>query len=274
MMAVDSDVMVIGSGLGAGVAAIDQAAKGKTVFILERGVWWLTPDLSAENPMTPFLKRHPVQYWPRPDHRRGLIDFLAIVKANGVAGALQDFANGVAEFFTDKQRPRPLYRYSTFDEADVLSASGVGGGSLIYSNVTIEPFFDADKKQYPAMESWPEKAKLNPTDYVNGLAWMTTNRGAPNQVVTKYPQAIAQNQLNTVKSSDPRLLGRSRFLRDASTSPKLSPQLAGQIVEPWAPLKLQIKEAHPGNTATKKNFCKHHALRLLSCLSPPCQTLT
>ena len=126
-MAPNFDVIVVGSGFGAAVAAIDQAGKGKTVFILERGVWWLTPELSVENPMNPFLKTQPVQYWPRPDHRRGLVDFLAVVKANGVAGALQDFANGVAEFFTDKPRPRPLYRYNTFGEADVIAASGVGG---------------------------------------------------------------------------------------------------------------------------------------------------
>ncbi len=272
-MALNFDVIVIGSGFGAAVAAIDQAGKGKTVFILERGVWWLTPELSVENPMNPLLKTQPVQYWPRPDHRRGLVDFLAVVKANGVAGALQDFANGVAEFFTDKPRPRPLYRYNTFSEADVISASGVGGGSLIYSNVTIEPFFDTTNKQYPAMASWPEKAKLLPADYANGLAWMTTNRGAPNQVVTKYPQAIPQNQLNTVKSSDPRLLGRSRFLRDASTSPNLSPQLAGQIVEPWAPLKLQVKEADPGNTATNKNFCERQGRCFLGCLPAARHTL-
>src|SRR6266446_1753877 len=125
-MALDFDVIVIGSGFGAAVAAIDQAGKGKTVLILERGVWWLTPELSAENPMNPFLKARPttqpVQYWPRPDHRRGLI---AIVRANGVVGDLQDFANGVADFFTGKTRPQPLYRYQMFDEVDVVSASGV-----------------------------------------------------------------------------------------------------------------------------------------------------
>src|SRR6267142_338141 len=272
-MALNFDVIVIGSGFGAAVAAIDQAGKGKTVFILERGVWWLTPELSVENPMNPFLKTQPVQYWPRPDHRRGLVDFLAVVKANGVAGSLQDFANGVAEFFTGKERPRPLYRYNTFGEADVISASGVGGGSLIYSNVTIEPFFDADKKQYPAMASWPEKAKLLPTDYANGLTWMTTNRGAPNQVVTKYPQAIPQNQLKAVNSSDPRLLGRSRFLRDASMSPNLPPQLAEQIVEPWTPLKLQIKEADPANTLSNANFCERQGRCFLGCLPAARHTL-
>src|SRR5260370_16568462 len=112
-MAVDFDVIVIGSGFGAAVAAIDQAAKGKTVFILERGVWWLTPELSAENPMNPFLKTQPVQYWRRPDHRRGLIDFLAIVKANVVAGALQALPNSVSQLFTHKPTPLPLSPYTT-----------------------------------------------------------------------------------------------------------------------------------------------------------------
>src|SRR5437016_14601416 len=126
--------------------------------------------------------------------------------------------------------------------------------SDVCSSDLIEPFFDTTNKQYPAMASWPEKAKLLPTDYANGLTWMTTNRGAPNQVVTKYPQTIPQNQLKAVNSSDPRLLGRSRFLRDASTSPNLSPQLAGQIGEPWTPLKLQIKEADPANTLSNANF--------------------
>src|SRR5262249_17833217 len=118
-MAVDFDVIVIGSGFGATVLAIDQSAKGKSVLILERGLWWLTAELSAENPMHPFLKTRPttqpVQYWPRPDHRRGLIDFLAVVKANSVLGDLQDFANAISDFFTGRKRPQPLYRYNVFD---------------------------------------------------------------------------------------------------------------------------------------------------------------
>ena len=276
-MAVDFDVIVIGSGFGASVLAIDQSAKGKSVLILERGVWWLTPELSAENPMNPFLKNRPetqpVQYWPRPDHRRGLIDFLAVVKANGPLGDLQDFANDVADFFTGKKRPQPLYRYYVFDEADVIAASGVGGGSLIYSNVTLEPFFDTAANQYPAMASWPAQARLSQADYVKGWNWMTTNRAAPNQVVTKYPQAIPQNQLKNVNSSDPRLLGRSRFLRDASSSPNLAPDLRAQIVEPWQPLKLQISEADPASTPTNKNFCERQGRCFLGCLPAARHTL-
>lgn len=276
-MALNYDVIVIGSGFGAAVSAIDQFGKGKSVLILERGVWWLTPELTGENPMNPFLKSRPdtqpVQYWPRPDHRRGLVDFLAIVKANGIAGELQDFANGVADFFTGRKRPQPLYRYHSFDEVDVVSASGVGGGSLIYSNVTIEPFFDKTTNRYPAMENWPGVARLTPPDYVKGWAWMTNNRGTPNQVVTKYPQAMSQSQLNTVNGSDPRLLGRPRLLRDSSTSPKLSPQLAGQIVEPWMPLKLQIAEADPASTAANKNFCERQGRCFLGCLPAARHTL-
>jgi len=276
-MAFDFDVIVIGSGFGASVLAIDQTAKRKSVLILERGVWWLTPELTAENPMNPFLKARPetqpVQYWPRPDHRRGLVDFLAVVKASGPLGDLQDFANSVADFFTGQKRPQPLYMYYVFDEADVIAASGVGGGSLIYSNVTLEPFFDAPANQYPVMESWLASAKLTPTDYAKGWAWMTTNRGVPNQVVTKYPQAIPQDQLKNVNTSDPRLLGRARFLRDASSSPTLAPELRAQIAEPWQPLKLQITEADPASTATNKNFCERQGRCFLGCLPAARHTL-
>jgi len=195
------------------------------------------------------------------------------VKANGPLGDLQDFANGVAEFFTGKKRPQPLYKYYVFDEADVVAASGVGGGSLIYSNVTLEPFFDPATNKYPVMEGWPAAAKLTQTDYAKGLAWMTTNRATPNQVVTKYPQAIAQDQLKNVNTSDPRLLGRSRFLRDASASPNLAPQLQAQIAESWQPLKLQVAEADPASTATNKNFCERQGRCFLGCLPAARHTL-
>jgi len=103
-MAFDFDVIIIGSGFGATVLALDQSDKGKSVLILERGVWWLTPELSAENPMSPYLKARPktqpVQYWPRPDHRGGVIDLLSVVKATGALGGLQGFANGIADFFS------------------------------------------------------------------------------------------------------------------------------------------------------------------------------
>src|SRR5258707_546924 len=52
-MAPNFDVIVVGSGFGAAVAAIDQAGKGKTVFILERGVSHHTPR-SRMNTVFPF----------------------------------------------------------------------------------------------------------------------------------------------------------------------------------------------------------------------------
>src|SRR5262245_47912972 len=276
-MAFDFDVIIIGSGFGATVLALDQNAKGKSIMILERGVWWLTPELSAENAMNPFLKTRPktqpVQYWPRPDHRGGVIDLLSVVKATGALGNLQDFANGIADFFTGRQRPQPLYRYHTFDEADVLTASGVGGGSLIYSNVTLEPFFDQGSQQYPVMAGWPAPARLAPADYAAALTWMTTKRGAPSGVVTKYPNAIPQNQLSQINSSGPRLLGRARFLRDASTSAALPQNVKNRIAEPWGPLKLQVAEADPSTPATNKNFCERQGRCFLGCLPGARHTL-
>jgi len=276
-VAFDFDVIIIGSGFGATVLALDQNAKNKSVLILERGVWWLTPELTAENPMNPFLKTRPktqpVQYWPRPDHRSGVIDLLSVVKASGALGGLQDFANGIADFFSGRKRPQPLYRYHTFDEADVLTASGVGGGSLIYSNVTLEPFFDTVAQQYPVMNSWPGSAHLTSANYAAALTWMTTNRGTPSGIVTKYPNAIPQNQLSTINSSDPRLLGRARFLRDASTSATLPPDVQNKIVEPWGHLKLQVAEADPAATPTNKNYCERQGRCFLGCLPGARHTL-
>ena len=281
-MAVDFDVIIIGSGFGVTVLALDQAGKGKTVLILERGVWWNSPEVTAENPMSAYLKMQTVQYWPRPDHRRGLVDFLGIVKANGVLGDLQGFANGVADFFSDKPRPQPLFRYNTFDEVDILTASGVGGGSLVYSNVTLEPYRDPVANSYPVMDSWANGAKLTPGDYANGLNWMTGNRGAPVPVVTKYPNAIPPNKLNLVNSSDSRLLGRARFLRDASASPALDAGLKAQIKEPWQPLALQVNEAkpydpaNPNDPAIQKanhNFCERQGRCFLGCLPGARHTL-
>ena len=276
-MPFDYDVIVIGSGFGAAVMGLDQSAKNKSVFVLERGVWWFTPETSAENPLPPFLKTHPttqpVQYWPRPDHRSGMLDLLAAVKAAGPLGDLQNFANGVAEFFTGRKPPRPLYRYHTFDEADILTASGVGGGSLIYSNVTLEPYLDPASNSYPVMDSWPQDVRLKPSDYVRGWTWMTTKRAPQNEVVTKYPNAIPGNAPLQDKVSDPRLLGRARFLRDASFSDGLPADLRTQIVKPWAPLKLQVNEADPSKPDTNKKYCERQGRCFLGCLPGARHTL-
>ena len=123
------DAIVIGSGFGASVAALRLAQQGKTILILERGTYWLTPEKLGQPPTHPpgqktlreylIEKKLPLQYWVRPNHQRGLLDFLAAVRSSANKDG--------------------LYQYSVFKQADVLSANGVGGGSLIYSNVTLRP---------------------------------------------------------------------------------------------------------------------------------------
>src|SRR5712664_2690585 len=100
------DAIVIGTRFGGTIAAVTLAAKGKSVLLLERGTFWRSPDpigLNVGDPFGAWAKQNnmPVQYWPRPDHRKGLVDFLA---------ALRTSAN-----------PQGLYQYSRFHQADVLT---------------------------------------------------------------------------------------------------------------------------------------------------------
>ncbi len=165
------DAIVIGTGFGGTIAAVQLVAKGKSVLLLERGTFWRSSYPIGLNKGDPFgdwaaQNNMPVQYWPRPDHRKGLTDFLA---------ALRTTANQSG-----------LYQYSMFHQADVLTASGVGGGSLIYSNVTIRPKPEALDRI---------GLKLGDADYAAARAWMEgvpadrkgANRGWLNYVVTKMP---------------------------------------------------------------------------------------
>src|SRR5215471_5885398 len=190
-MPADYHALVIGSGFGANVVASALAARfpnttGKPkILMLERGVWWFSPERPFPPPFAanydtayppgdrsqPEYKKHPVQYWPRPDHRRGVLELLNATWANVVGGDRRDFGNA----------PQPLYRYNAFDELDVVTASGVGGGSLIYSNVSNRPYFENGAAE--VMATWPRK--LTESDYAAAEAWMSSYRGKPNQVVTK-----------------------------------------------------------------------------------------
>src|SRR4029453_5545967 len=128
-MAMNFDAIVIGTGFGGTIAATKLAAKGKKVLMLERGTWWVTPAKIGKappstRPSIPAWAKtqqppQPVQYWTRPDHKDGMLDFFAAVRS---------------AFNKDG-----LYQYSIFKQADILTASGVGGGSLIFSNVTLRP---------------------------------------------------------------------------------------------------------------------------------------
>src|SRR3954465_4425602 len=162
------DGIVVGSGFGAAVAVSRLAAAGKKVLMLERGTWWQSPErlgvppAGGPPPLPQWAKNqqppHPVQYWPRPDHKEGLIDLFASVRH-------------------DHNRDG-LYVYSRFDDCDIVSASGVGGGSLIYSNATLQPE-DAGLGRIGL--------ELTDDDYKAARKWMEDNRVILNKVVTKIP---------------------------------------------------------------------------------------
>src|SRR3954464_1275038 len=192
------DVIIIGTGCGASVAGTKLLEKkpNATIHMLERGLWWFTP----ERPLPQYLidqnkadpKAQPIQYWPRPNHSKGVLDLLSVVRSNNTfVEGLRSFAGDVGAFLTGQKRPQPLYRYSLFKDIDIVTSSGVGGGSLIYANVSIEPKKDG-AGNYPVMANWP--LKLKPEDYRSpdpqkqGSAdWVTKYRGKTHHIVTRFP---------------------------------------------------------------------------------------
>src|SRR5437879_12920142 len=107
----DYHAIVIGTGFGANVVASNLAARfpnttGKPkVLMLERGVWWFTPERQFPPPFAANLDakyppgdrsedaygKHPVQYWPRPDHRHGVLALVNHIEANALGGGRRDF---------------------------------------------------------------------------------------------------------------------------------------------------------------------------------------
>jgi cholesterol oxidase len=269
------DAIVIGTGFGGTIAAVQLAAQGKSVLLLERGTFWRSPDPIGLNNGDPFgdwakLNKMPVQYWPRPDHRKGLLDFAAALRN------LHKFG---------------LYQYSTFNQADVLTASGVGGGSLIYSNVSI-------RSEQPARDRIG--LNISDADYDAARLWMegphgdrkSANRGWLNYVVTKIPMGKDMTAADFVSLGvDPTkppmgqdkdeaylLLDRSRVLRMAA---KQVSQKLGVPIE-WNPLELSLLE-YDGykNTAAVKDsdsvpahtHCERQGRCMLGCLPQARHTL-
>ena len=286
----DFDVIIVGSGFGACVVASELASRNPrpSILMLERGVWWFSPErqfspkfaanFDASYPpgdrnQEPYTK-HPVQYWPRPDHRRGAVDLLRASWANVPGGDRRDFGD----------EPQPLYRYNTFNDLDIVTASGVGGGSLIYSNVSIRPF--VDNGAFPVMEEWP--VKLGEPDYDAADTWMKSFRARPNNVVTKFPlDSVTQlppeqrkNALKNLNTPDQQFayLGKVRYLREAAA--KLSADLAFlnsgyEVVKGWEPLDLAVIE-YPDPEAPdldKKAFCERQGRCLVGCLPGARHTL-
>jgi choline dehydrogenase-like flavoprotein len=111
----DYHAIVIGTGFGGNVVGSSLAARfpnttGKPqILMLERGAWWFSPERPFPPPFAanfdtqyppgdrsqdPYRK-HPVQYWPRPDHRRGALELLNATWANVLGGDRRDFGDVV-----------------------------------------------------------------------------------------------------------------------------------------------------------------------------------
>jgi cholesterol oxidase len=247
------DAIIIGTGFGGTVAATRLAAKGKKVLMLERGTFWVTPEklgqppVGGKEPIPVWAKKQtppmPVQYWPRPNNKTGLLDFFASVRT----GANRE----------------GLYQYSMFKQADILTASGVGGGSLIYSNVTVRP--DAEVLQGIGLN-------LGDPEYQTAVKWMEDFRGKLNRVVTKIP--LPGRDVSNLTTDDYLYLDRARSLRDAA---KLSEAKLG-IQLPWAPLDLSVVEYDPDQGAASQaaknhTFCERQGRCILGCLPAARHTL-
>ncbi|HEY0097716.1 MAG TPA: GMC oxidoreductase [Pyrinomonadaceae bacterium] len=245
-MPMNFDAIVIGTGFGGTIAATRLAAKGKKVLLLERGTWWVTPAKlgkppASTRPSIPAWAKEqkppqPVQYWTRPDHKDGMLDFFAAIRS---------------PFNKDG-----LYQYSIFKQADILTASGVGGGSLIYSNVTVRP--QAEVLQGIGLN-------LGDADYQLAYKWMEDFRGRLNHIVTKIP--LPGRDVTNLTTDDYLYLDRARVLRDAA---KLSEQKLG-IKLPWKPLDLSLIEYDPhradgGDAAKVGTFCQRQGRCILGCL--------
>jgi len=250
MAAMDYDVIIIGTGFGATVAASQLRKHHLRILMLERGVWWNTPErqlpafFQSGNPGAGDFDDHRIQYWPRPDNsnsldNNGLLNFLSVVRAhNSPLETIQGLLEG-------PNPPKPLYHYHMFDTIDVISAGGVGGGSLIYSNVTIRPH--REDNRFPVMDRWPRNPDgsqlLNDADYDKAKVWMEKYRGKLNKIVTKTP--VTETNMN-VDNLPPEYkflyLAKSRALRYATNQlvQDPNPKWKEEIVQPWEPLTLQV----------------------------------
>lgn len=243
----DYDAIVIGTGFGGTIAATRLAVKGKKVLMLERGTWWVTPETLGMQPPGKTVpewakeNNHPVQYWPRPDHRKGLLDLFATIRHSGNR-------NG-------------LYQYSMFEQAHIVTASGVGGGSLIYSNVTLRP--NQEVLQSIGLD-------LGDPEFQAANDWMKTYRGNLNKIVTKIP--LPGSNVSNLGTDDYLYLDRSRALKEAAgvVSQKLG------INAPWDPLELSVIDYDPdpnSDAAKAHTFCERQGRCLLGCLPAARHTL-
>jgi choline dehydrogenase-like flavoprotein len=276
----DFDAIIVGSGFGGTVAATTLVNAGKKVLVIERGGWWVSPVGLSRPPKQPTMRQwletvrkndlhsqnrtrteNLVNFWPRPDHLRGLFDVVASIRT--------------------RWNPDGLYSYHRFDQAHIPTANGVGGGSLIYSNVTIQPKPAALHRI---------GLHLGQEEYDAARAWMVQNRGPTNPIVTKTPplppgirQQLGLDLANLPPAYEYLYLDKSLALKTAAQQAE---QELG-IGLPWAPLDLSIIDYDPDRTTTGPDgtqtpaseankahtYCQRHGRCLFGCLPQARHTL-
>ena len=249
----DYDAIVVGSGFGGTVAATTLVGAGRRVLILERGTWWVSPEELGSPPapasgrarLADWLKQEdePVQYWPRPDHKDGLLYLFAANRS--------------------KRNPDGLYKISSFDEATVVTASAVGGGSMIYSNVNLR----AHPEALDAIG-----LRLGEAEYDAAVKWMEDVRGPLNRIVTKVP--LPGRDVTDLGADDYLYFDRSRVLKEAAAD--VSAKLGIEL--PWSPLELSILEYDPergadSGAAREHTFCRRQGRCIFGCLPGARETL-
>lgn len=249
----DYDAIVVGSGFGGTVAATTLVRAGKRVLILERGTWWLSPE-EVGSPSSPAPgrarladwlkdKEEPVQYWPRPNHKDGLLYLFAANRS--------------------KRNPDGLYKITSFDEATIVTASAVGGGSMIYSNVNLR----AHPEALDAIG-----LRLGDAEYDTAARWMEDVRGPLNRIVTKVP--LPGRDVSDLGPDDYLYFDRSRVLKKAAAD--VSAKLGIDL--PWSPLELSILEYDPergaeSSAAREHTFCQRQGRCIFGCLPGARETL-
>ena len=260
--AVKCDVVIVGSGFGATVAAtaLAEMSAKLNIRVLERGVNWESGEvanLSASGV---------VQQFAEPDNWTGLPAFLSLMKKGSGSNVTKSL--------------QPLYHYSAFKDVHVVTASGVGGGSLIYSNVSLPPFKDPNTGRYPVIDAWP--IRLQDADFKAAADWMEKWRGPTSKIVTSVPlppELIPYvddlSQVPGTSGGDYQYLylGRSDALRRGST--KLSLPAPLKMVEPWKPVPLQVLEHIVGkpDEYRERRFCERQGRCILGCVPGSMNTL-
>ena len=249
----DYDAIVVGSGFGGTAAATTLVRAHRRVLILERGTWWVSPEeLGSPPPPAPdrlrladWLKEQgePVQYWPRPDHKDGLLYLFAANRS--------------------KRNPDGLYKISSFEEATVVTASAVGGGSMIYSNVNLR----AHPEALDAIG-----LRVGEAEYDAAARWMGDVRGPLNRIVTKVP--LPGRDVSDLGSDDYLYFDRSRVLKEAAAN--VAERLGIDL--PWSPLELSILEYDPergaeSGAAQEHTFCRRQGRCIFGCLPGARETL-